>query len=236
MKFYEKPSPNFNERKDGLAPEFIIIHYTGMKSTEDALERLSDPASEVSCHYLLDEKGNIYKMVDEDKRAWHAGVSSWDGKGDINSRSIGIEISNRGHEPFTPEQLGTLVLLCHDIMHRHGIPAQNVIGHSDIAPDRKQDPGPQFPWKKLAPFDIGTWPKPTLKDKFNAAAVARNDKRLRALFEKAGYGIEGKSTKDLVAAFQSRYQPHVFKKPERVGKPTGQTVAKLRALIRRKRA
>ena len=232
MKFFEKPSPNFNDRKDDLKPEFIVIHYTGMKSTEAALERLSDPVSEVSCHYLIDEKGNVYAMVDEEKRAWHAGVSEWQGKDDINSRSIGIEISNRGNENFTSEQMGILALLCNDLMHRHKIPPENIIGHSDIAPDRKQDPGPFFPWKKMAHYDVGIWPKPTMKDKFNASAAAKNEKYLRKMFAKAGYGVDNPKFEEVVAAFQSRYEPYVFKDPERIGKPTARTVAKLRALVR----
>ncbi len=240
MKYFEKPSPNFNDRKDGHKPELIVLHYTGMKSTEAALERLSDPASGVSCHYLIDEKGNVYSMVPEDKRAWHAGVSHWQGKGDVNSRSIGIEISNRGTEPFTPEQIGVLVLLCHDLMHRHGIPPENVVAHSDIAPDRKKDPGPLFPWKKIARHDIGVWPEPRLRDRFNAKAAAKNEKYMTKLLSKAGYGIDAfgqgqPAFKELVAAFQSRFEPGVFIKQDQIGKPTAKTVAKLRALIRQQK-
>lgn len=232
MRFYTKPSPNFNERKDDAKIDLVIIHYTGMASTEAALTRLTDPKSEVSCHYLIDEEGNIFQLVDDDKRAWHAGVSSWRGKGDVNSRSIGIELSNRGHEPFTDKQLGALALLSHDLSHRHNIPPENFIGHSDIAPDRKQDPGPLFPWRKMASHDIGVWPQPTLKDKFNAKASAKDERKLKVLFRIAGYGVDTPSVKELVTAFQSRYEPHVFKNPAKVGIATPSTVAKLRALIR----
>lgn len=237
MKFHDYPSPNFNERRDGQKPELIVVHYTGMKSTEDALQRLADPKSEVSCHYLIDEQGNVFQMVDEEKRAWHAGVSQWQGKGDVNSRSIGIEISNRGHEKFTNKQQAVLVLLCRDIMHRHGIPPENVIGHSDVAPGRKQDPGPLFPWKKMAHYGIGRWPRPSCKDKFNAAAACKNEKQLKHLFRQAGYGVDahGKDSPTLeqvVAAFQSRYEPLKFKKPKHIGVPNSDTMAKLRALVR----
>lgn len=238
MRCYDRPSPNFDERKDGAKPELIVLHYTSMESTEAALEKLTDPASKVSCHYLIDEKGNIFQLVDEDKRAWHAGVSSWMGKDDVNSRSIGIEISNRDDQPYTKEQIFSLALLCKDLMFRHKIPAENVVGHSDVAPDRKQDPGAHFPWKKLSRHDIGRWPEPTAADQFNAAAAAKSPKKLKQLFNEAGYGVNafGKNKptlKELVTAFQRRYEPDVFSNPDATpGKPTAETVAKLRAVAR----
>lgn len=240
MKFFHRPSPNFNDRPEGEKPSLIVIHYTGMASTEAALQRLAEPASKVSCHYLIDEKGNVWQMVGEEKRAWHAGLSHWRGKSDVNSRSIGIELSNRGSEEFTREQLGVLVLLCNDIMHRHGIPPENVIGHSDVAPDRKQDPGPLFPWKKMAEHGIGRWPKVGCKDAFNASAARKKEKYLKKLLLKAGYGVDafgpGKpSFQEIVTAFQSRYEPDLFKDPSRVGKPTAKTVGRLRAVARGKR-
>jgi len=240
MKVINHPSPNFDERHNGAKPEFIVLHYTSMASTEAALERLSDPAAKVSCHYLIDEKGNIYTMVDEEKRAWHAGVSGWDGKDDVNSRSIGIEISNRDNLPYTNEQLFSLALLCRDIRSRHNIPPENIIGHSDVAPGRKIDPGAHFPWQKLARHDIGRWPAPTLKDKFNATAVAKSPRKLKALFKEAGYPVEmfGKNKpqlKDIVFAFQQRYEPEIFKDPAKTpGKATADTVAKLRAVARQR--
>lgn len=240
MKCYDKPSPNFDDRKDGAKPELIILHYTAMASAEAALERLTDPTQEkkVSAHYLIDEKGNIYQLVDEAKRAWHAGVSSWDGKGDVNSRSIGIEISNRGSEPYTKEQLFALTLLCKDIMHRHGIAPENIIGHSDVAPDRKQDPGEHFPWAKMSRHDVGAWPRVEAKDKFNAAAAAKSPKQLKQLFNEAGYGVNafGKNKprlKDIITAFQSHFEPEVFSDPaKKPGVATGETVARLRAVAR----
>ena len=241
MKTYNRPSPNFDERHGGQKPSLIVLHYTSMDSAEAALDRLSDPASKVSCHYLIDEKGNIYTMVDEEKRAWHAGVSGWQGKDDVNSRSIGIEISNRDNLPYTNEQLFSLALLCRDIQHRHNIPPENVIGHSDVAPGRKIDPGEHFPWAKMARHDIGRWPAPGIKDKFNAAAVAKSPRRLKALFKEAGYPVEafGKNKpalKDIIFAFQQRYEPEIFKDATKTpGKATEHTVARLRAVARQQR-
>lgn len=237
MRMIDYPSPNFDVRRDEARPELIIIHYTSMKDTAAALERLSDPAAKVSCHYLIDEAGNIYRMVDEEKRAWHAGVAQWHDRNDINSCSIGIEISNRNNQPYTNAQLFALGLLCKDLMHRHNIPPENVIGHSDIAPDRKQDPGAHFPWEKLSRHGIGRWPVPTLRDKFNAAAAARKPQKLKTLLKKAGYPVDAfgpdkPSLPELVTAFQRHFQPAVFKQPDNIGKPTAETVALLRALGR----
>ena len=152
-------SPNFNERK--AFPDMIILHYTGMLSTAEALERLCDKDSQVSAHYLIDEHGKLYALVDESKRAWHAGVSSWQKRGDVNSRSIGIEIANKGHEfgysPFTTMQIDCVRRLCADVMNRWNIPFYNVLGHADVAPMRKQDPGELFDWVHLARAGIGLW-------------------------------------------------------------------------------
>lgn len=238
MRCFDRPSPNFDDRRDGAKPELIVVHYTSMDSAEAALTKLTDPAAKVSCHYLIDEKGNIFQLVDEEKRAWHAGVSSWLGKDDVNSRSIGIEISNRNNEPYTKEQLFSLTLLCKDIMFRHKIEPQNIIGHSDVAPDRKQDPGAHFPWEKLSRHGIGAWPKPTAADQFNAAAVARSPKKLKELFNDAGYGVGafGKNKpklKEIVMAFQRHFEPGVFSdKDAAPGKATAETVARLRAVAR----
>ena len=151
----EYQSPNFNERIDYDMPVMIVIHYTGMKSCEEALQRLCDPEAEVSAHYVIDEDGGVYQLVQESKRAWHAGVSEWaiDGKmeTDINSASIGIELVNPGHEfgyrEFPQAQMEALAKLCKDISARHEI--QTVLGHSDVAPGRKQDPGELFNWQWL---------------------------------------------------------------------------------------
>ncbi len=146
------PSPNFGERRDGARPSIIVIHSTGMKTAQEALERMCDPAAEVSAHYCIDEDGTVYELVDETMRAWHAGVSEWRGITDVNSHSIGIELVNPGHEwgyrEFPPEQMESLVDLCKSIMARHEI--KWVLGHSDIAPGRRRDPGELFDWQWMA--------------------------------------------------------------------------------------
>lgn len=237
MRFYDdKKSPNFDERAVGAKVDIIVIHYTSMKSTEAVLEKFADPASKVSSHYLIDEKGNIFYLVDESKRAWHAGISSWMGKDDVNSRSIGIEISNRNGKPYTKEQLFSLTMLIKDIQERHDVLPENIVGHSDVAPNRKQDPGEHFPWEKMSRHDIGRWPQPTVKDAFNAAAVLKSPKKLSALFKAAGYGVgafkNGEPTMEqLITAFQRRYEQDVFKNGT-PGVATETTVAKLRAVAR----
>ena len=145
-------SPNFNDR-DGQAIDMVIIHFTGMQSAQAALQRLCDPAAEVSAHYVIDEDSKIYQLVDETMRAWHAGVSEWAGTSNINSRSIGIELVNPGYEwgyqAFPPAQIDALIALLQEILPRYAIPPTHVLGHSDVAPARKQDPGHLFPWAQL---------------------------------------------------------------------------------------
>lgn len=158
----EYPSPNFNDRRGAVAPRMLVLHYTGMVNCREALDRLCDPLAGVSAHYLIDRDGTTYRLVAEDKRAWHAGVSSWRGIADINSHSIGIELVNPGHElgycGFPEAQIVALIALCRDILERHRIPARNIVGHSDIAPERKRDPGELFPWRRLSVAGIGLWP------------------------------------------------------------------------------
>ena len=237
MSFIDRPSPNFDERKGDGKVTMLVIHYTGMKSLPEVLDKLADPASKVSAHYVIAEDGTIYKMVDESKRAWHAGVSHWQGEGDVNSRSVGIEVMNNGDRDFTPKQLTALALLSQDIIARHGLRPNNVVGHSDVAPDRKDDPGPYFPWHKFSKINIGHWPEPTLRDKFRAAAAAHKPKELRKLFQKAGYGVDAfgdnkPTIEQLTRAFQSRYEPFVFRDESKSGKPQASTVALLRAVAR----
>lgn len=143
------PSPNFGDRRDGHRPSLIVIHYTAMDSAQAALERLCDPSVEVSAHYLIGGDGTVWQMVDEAKRAWHAGAGEWAGQGDVNSRSIGIELDNRGDHPFSQPQMAALEKLMRGIMDRWSIPADGVIGHSDMAPGRKWDPGPRFDWQRM---------------------------------------------------------------------------------------
>lgn len=161
--YVKKPSPNFGERKDGAKPSMIILHYTGTRDLEETYSYLLDPAREVSAHYVVDVDGTIMQLVDEKKRAWHAGVSSWEGVTDINSHSIGIEIQNPGHEfgyvPFPQDQIDAVKELCRDIMQRWDIKPKNVLGHSDVAPGRKIDPGELFPWSELEAEGIAQRPK-----------------------------------------------------------------------------
>ena len=145
-----RPSPNCGARRDGLTPRLIVLHFTAMQSAEAALARLCDRTAQVSAHYLSTGKGDIVQMVSEDQRAWHAGVGEWAGQADINSRSIGIELDNRGNHPFSEPQMAALEWLMRGIMNRWEIAPEGVIGHSDMAPGRKDDPGPRFDWARLA--------------------------------------------------------------------------------------
>ena len=165
MKIEAHPSPNFNDRKHPI--DMLVLHYTGMETGQEALDRMCDPVAEVSAHYMIWEDGQIAQLVGEDKRAWHAGVSSWQGDADLNSRSIGIEIVNGGHDwplaggelpPFPDAQIEALIALCQGILGRWTIPQTRIVGHSDIAPARKDDPGEHFPWVQLAEAGIGLWP------------------------------------------------------------------------------
>lgn len=168
MKIIPCPSPNFDERADNQKPSMIIIHYTGTQTADEARDIFVSPVAVgeyglVSPHYMIGEHSEIYKLVDEDKRAWHAGRASWGDCTDINSASIGIEIWNTGHEynleEFIPEQIDALIQLINDIRTRWAIPDKNILGHSDVAPGRKLDPGEKFPWSKLAKTGIGMMPK-----------------------------------------------------------------------------
>jgi len=150
MKIIEHPSPNFGPRRGTDRPDMVVLHYTAMESAEAACTRLCDPEPEVSAHYLISETGEILRLVAEEQRAWHAGAGAWKECSDINSYSIGIELANRGDEPFPEPQLCVLEVLLKDILKRWQISPKRVLGHSDIAPGRKQDPGPRFPWSRLA--------------------------------------------------------------------------------------
>jgi N-acetylmuramoyl-L-alanine amidase len=155
------PSPNIDERP--CAVDMLILHYTGMQSARAAIDRLRDPVARVSSHYVVDEDGSVVRLVPEHLRAWHAGVSYWRGRRVLNDCSVGIEIVNPGHEwgyrPFPAAQIAAVRALCVEILGRHAIPARHVVGHSDVAPDRKQDPGELFPWRDLARDGIGLWPE-----------------------------------------------------------------------------
>ncbi len=218
-----RPSPNHGPRPAGVGAELLVLHYTGMSDAASALARLCDPAAQVSAHYTVDEDGTVYAHVPEDRRAWHAGVSSWRGRGDVNSRSIGVEIVNPGHEygyrPFPAVQMESVAALCRDIMGRHGIAPADVVAHSDIAPDRKEDPGELFDWPRLAQEGIGLWPMPSQADGGSWDAMGVAD-----LLARIGY--DPASPRALLA-FQRRYRPWGL-----TGTADDETVARLRALVR----
>jgi len=197
MRLVEMPSPNHDGRGDA-AIDMLVLHYTGMASAEAALARLCDPAAKVSAHYTIDETGTLYAHVPESARAWHAGVSFWAGTRNVNACSIGIELVNPGHEfgyrAFAPAQIAALTELCHGIGKRHAIPAARVLGHSDVAPARKDDPGELFPWPALAGAGIGLWPANT-QDKAAADALPR-----------FGYDPEAPPEK-VILAFQRHFRP-----------------------------
>jgi N-acetylmuramoyl-L-alanine amidase len=159
----EAPSPNFGARRGGRRPDLVVLHYTGMASAEAALERLCNPAAEVSAHWMVAEDGRIWRLVAEEERAWHAGEGAWRGEGDVNSRSIGIELVNPGPlaglPPYPERQMAALEALLAGVMARWGIAPADVIAHSDMAPGRKADPGPKFDWRRLARAGLAFWPE-----------------------------------------------------------------------------
>lgn len=210
-------SPNFNER--ALPISILVLHYTGMETGQAAIDRLCDPDAQVSAHYVVNEDGRVLRLVDEDKRAWHAGVSEWNGMKDVNSASIGIEIVNGGHDfglpDFPDAQINALIPLCKRILSDHDIRAQNVVGHSDIAPDRKEDPGEKFPWPGLAAAGIGLWPGEGNGDRrvlFEPGDRDRGVTILQQALAGLGYGVtlDGVMTDQMVhivRAVQRRYRP-----------------------------
>lgn len=212
-------SPNHGERRDGARPELLILHYTGMRSGAEALARLCDPRSEVSSHYVVEEDGAILQLVAESRRAWHAGAGSWQGQGDVNSRSIGVEIVNPGHEhgyrPFPPAQVEAVIRLCRDCVDRHSISPQNVLAHADVSPDRKKDPGELFPWDQLSEGGVGHWlpPVPMRGGRFLTQGDAGDPVAAwQQMLARYGYGVEttgafGVSTRDATVAFQRHFRP-----------------------------
>ena len=181
------PSPNFGPRKGGLGPALVVLHYTGMADAAAALARLCDPLAEVSAHYMIDRDGTLWQMVREQDRAWHAGAGMWGGLDDINSRSIGIELVNDGFEPFAWPQMRVLDALLAQVMARWSIPPIRVIAHADLAPERKEDPGPRFDWRALARQGLALWPDGQGQDGPFADSLdqigypqAEDDKRLQA--------------------------------------------------------
>jgi N-acetylmuramoyl-L-alanine amidase len=226
----QRPSPNFNDRK-GEAVLFLVLHYTAMATTEAAIQRLCDPQAQVSAHYVVGDDGSVYQLVAEDKRAWHAGISFWDSHTDLNSTSIGIEIANPGDVSYPKVQMDAVTILCQDIIRRNKIRALYVVAHSDIAPDRKEDPGNLFDWQGLASVGVGVWPLPAQIDidtssKWTDADVIQS-------LNKFGF-VTGQDAKTIVTAFQRHFQPEVFNTPQQVGLIDAQTKARLACLLRRK--
>ena len=234
------PSPNFDERKDGRPPDMILLHYTGMQTGDAALQRLTTAASKVSSHYVVFEDGRIIECVPEEKRAWHAGESSWAGETDINSRSIGIEIVNGGHEfaysDFPLRQIAATISLCKSIITRRGpISADRILAHSDVAPARKQDPGEKFPWGLLSESGIGHWVRAApldlegtgLRRGVRGDRVDLGERRLITYGNGlAETGIYDDATRDVVTAFQRHFRQA---RVDGVADPS--TLLTLRALI-----
>ena len=236
MNIIEAPSPNFDTRT--APPSLLVLHYTGMRTGQEALDRLRDPEAKVSSHYLVEEDGRVFRLVAEERRAWHAGVSYWRGRSNVNGESIGIEIVNPGHEwgyrAFPDVQIASVIALVADIRTRWDIDDRDIIGHSDIAPDRKDDPGDLFPWKRLAEAGHGIWAEwppapgaPIGEGEEGAAVFALQAGLTRLGFDLPPSGRFDAATTVAVRAFQRHWRP------ERVdGIADGETRARLIALLR----
>jgi N-acetylmuramoyl-L-alanine amidase len=207
----DRASPNHDERRLG-PPDMLILHYTGMTTAQAALDRLCDPAARVSSHYVVEEDGAVWRLVPEERRAWHAGESGWLGRRDINAHSIGIEIVNPGHEfgyrPFPGAQIDAVASLCRDIFTRWTIPARLVLGHSDVAPHRKQDPGELFPWRSLAEVGIGLWPDFSRMPARLPATVTEIQTALAAYgYDMPVTGVMDQRSVEVLIAFQRHFRP-----------------------------
>ena len=236
MKTTAAPSPNFDARR--TPPDMIILHYTGMQSVQAALDRLTDPEAKVSAHYVVTEDGEVFSLVTEARRAWHAGASFWHGVRDINATSIGIEIVNPGHElgyrPFPERQIDAVIALLSDIRSRWTVPDSRILGHSDVAPARKIDPGELFPWRRLAREGHGLWVEPPGAP---GAELAEGDEglgvmALQGALSRLGYEspVTGRfdgNTATIVRAFQRHWVQYRCD-----GVADGETRARLMALLR----
>jgi N-acetylmuramoyl-L-alanine amidase len=236
MQLIEAPSPNFDART--APPDMIVLHYTGMQSGEAALARLRDPQAKVSAHYVVEEDGRIFRLVAEERRAWHAGVSFWKGRTGVNGVSIGVEIVNPGHEwgyrPFPGAQVAAVIALLDDIRGRWTIEDNQIVGHSDVAPERKEDPGELFPWKQLAQAGHGYWVEvppapgaPLGEGEKGPGVFALQGGLTRLGYDCAPSGEYEPRTSAVVRAFQRHWRP------ERVdGIADGETRARLIGLLR----
>lgn len=234
-----RPACNVEARRDGATPSLVILHYTGMASAEKAIDWLACAESRVSCHYVIDEAGGICQLVPERLRAWHAGVSSWHGETDINSRSVGIEIHNAGHGDGYPDfpkvQIEAVIALTRDICQRHRIAPQGVLGHSDVAIFRKIDPGEKFPWGRLARHGIGHWvhPSPLAADDAGCdlGESGAHVDEARVLLKAYGYAVDpagpfDEELRKVVQAFQRHFRPQRYD-----GRLDRSTLATLRRLV-----
>jgi N-acetylmuramoyl-L-alanine amidase len=232
------PSPNHGERKDGMLPSILVLHYTGMIDGPAALKQLCNPLAQVSSHYFVFEDGRILQLVPEERRAWHAGAGSWQGEKDMNSASIGIEIVNPGHDhgypPFPDQQMQAVAQLCKDIVLRWNIRPDRVIAHSDMAPKRKRDPGELFPWRQLSDAGVGLWVEPHRISSgrfFQRGEEGAPIEALQAMLALFGYdlpvtGVFDEMTEFVVIAFQRHYRPSQVD-----GIADRSTIETLRALI-----
>lgn len=213
MRLRERSSPNHGPRPGAGKVDMLVLHYTGMKSATEALEHLCDPGAQVSTHYLVAEDGAVWRLVPEDRRAWHAGEALWQGTRDVNGASIGIELVNPGHEfgycPYPEAQMAALETLGRDILTRHSIPADRVVGHSDVAPLRKQDPGELFDWARLARAGLGLWP-----EDWSAAGLPCPTRAadMQKILHAIGYrvpqtGSFDRETRTVLTAFQRHFRP-----------------------------
>ena len=241
LSFIDSPSENFDQRTG--PPDMLVLHYTGMPTGPEALARLTDPnPPRVSSHYMVEEDGRIFRLVAEERRAWHAGRSFWRGQTDINAVSIGIEIVNPGHEfgyrPFPAAQIDSVIDLVADIRTRWEVPNERIVGHSDVAPDRKDDPGELFPWKKLAAAGHGVWvdvlpaPGAVLKEGDEGTGVFALQAGLTRLgYDCAPTGTYDAHTTAVVKAFQRHWVQTRFD-----GAADGVTRARLVAVLRAEQA
>jgi N-acetylmuramoyl-L-alanine amidase len=230
--FVDRPSPNHDARPAGRTVDILLLHYTDMESAEAALARLCDPDARVSAHYCIDEDGTVYRLVGEDRRAWHAGAASWAGASDINARSIGIELVNPGHscgyQPFPEAQMAALTGLAKTVLARHPIPPNRVLGHSDVAPARKQDPGELFDWRALAAAGIGLWPDAAAAPEPLPPMAEIQGRLARFGYEVPRHGRLDGDTRAVLAAFQRHFRPAAI-----TGEADGETVACLEGLLAR---
>jgi N-acetylmuramoyl-L-alanine amidase len=234
IEIHDRPSPNFGHRGEPARIDMLVLHYTGMTSAEAAIERLCDLGARVSAHYVVDENGMTWRLVPEARRAFHAGVSCWEGETDLNAVSLGIEIVNPGHEwgyrPFPDAQMSSVEHLCRDLISRYSIPAHRIVGHSDIAPDRKRDPGELFDWPRLAIAGIGIWPGTDLP----RPGLAVDRAQARCDLAAIGYCVTGESLNATLLAFQRRFRPALC--DGRLDAETAARLCEVREAVARSRA